>query len=307
MDLRELRYFEAVYEQESISAAAKHSFVSQPSISAAIQSLEQYLGEALFIRHARGVSATEAGHRLYPLSKQLTGQAKSIKQIFQQKAAIRPFRLGVVAALGASRMSHLIKEIIDSVDGLELTLVDPEKRSCDARIIAANMLRPQETFLPFWQDEFLMALPPGHPLSYQSELALSDLDGLNFIFRSPSLVTRDLMRAIEPMGIKMNIRARIRTVEYAVELVGAGVGAALVPNHPSFYHSQQLKLLPVAGMTFLRTIGLAYVANDTVQRRGPTDVCADSLGEIKGEMLNETKYEVLDSIINICKINRQID
>ena len=63
MDLRELRYFESTYELESISAAAKHCFVSQPSISSAIQSLEQYLEEDLFLRHARGVTPTDAAHR----------------------------------------------------------------------------------------------------------------------------------------------------------------------------------------------------------------------------------------------------
>ena len=279
MDLRELRYFESAYELESISAAAKHCFVSQPSISAAIQNLEYFLGESLFVRHTRGVTPTEAGHRLYPLSKQLTGQARSIKQLFQQKAAIQPFRLGVVQALGASRMSHLIKEIIDSVDGLELTLVDAEKRACEARIIASNMVKPGEVFMPFWRDEFLIALPPGHSLSYRSELTLEDLDGLNFILRSPSLVTRTLMRAMEPKDIKMNIRARIRTVEYAVELVAAGVGAAVVPDHPSFYNTQQVPLIKMKGMQFDRIIGLAW------SRESEMD-------------------EALESVINVCKVNK---
>ena len=89
MDLRELRYFESAYELESISSAAKHCFVSQPSISAAIKSLEDFLDEPLFIRHTRGVSPTDAGHRLYPLSQQITGQARSIKQIFQKKSSIK--------------------------------------------------------------------------------------------------------------------------------------------------------------------------------------------------------------------------
>jgi DNA-binding transcriptional LysR family regulator len=281
MDLRELRYFESTYELESISAAAKHCFVSQPSISSAIQSLEQYLEEDLFLRHARGVTPTDAAHRLYPLSKQLTGQARSIKQLFQKEAAIQPFRLGVVPALGASRMSHLIKEIIDSVDGLELTLVDAEKRACEARIISSNMVKPDEIFMPFWRDEFLMALPPGHALSYKSELKFEDLNGLNFILRSPSLVTRTLIRAMEPFDIKMNVRARIRTVEYAVELVAAGVGAAIVPDHPSFFHTQQLPLLKIHGMQFDRIIGLAY----------SSEVAIDS---------------VLQSVIDVCRVNRTI-
>jgi len=281
MDLRELRYFESTYELESISAAAKHCFVSQPSISAAIQSLESYLDEPLFIRHARGVTPTEAGDRLYPLSQQLTGQARSIKQIFQKKSTIKPFRLGVVAALGAARMSHLLKEIIDSVDGLELTLVDSEKQQCEARIISENMTKRNEIFLPFWKDQFMMALPPGHTLSFKKELSFEDLEGLNFILRGPSLVTRTLLNAIKPFGIKMNNRARVKTVEYAVELVAAGVGAAIVPNHPSFFHTQQLVLLPIKGMVFERIIGLGYSKENVPDK-------------------------VLRSVIDVCKVNRTI-
>ena len=281
MDLRELRYFESAYELESISAAARHCFVSQPSISAAIQNLEGYLGESLFVRHTRGVSPTDAGHRLYPLSQQLTGQARSIKQVFQKKSSIKPFRLGVVPALGASRMSHLLKEIIDSEDGLELTLVDSEKRQCEARIISPNMVKPNEAFLPFWRDQFMLALPPGHSLSYKSELSFEDLDGLNFILRGPSLVTRTLMSAMAPLDIKMNTRARVRTVEYAVELVAAGVGAAMVPNHPSFFNSQHLVLLPIKGMLFERVIGLGYSSE-----RKPD--------------------KVLQSVIDVCRVNKTI-
>lgn len=279
MDLRELRYFESTYELESISAAARHCFVSQPSISAAIQNLESYLGESLFVRHTRGVTPTDAGHRLYPLSQQLTGQARSIKQVFQKKSTVKPFRLGVVPALGASRMSHLLKEIIDSVDGLELTLVDSEKRQCEARIISSNMTKPNEIFLPFWKDQFMMALPPGHSLSYKSELTFEDLDGLNFILRGPSFVTRTLMSAMASFDIKMNTRARVRTVEYAVELVAAGVGAAMVPHHPSFFNTQHLVLLPIKGMVFEREIGLGYSS------------------EVKPD-------KVLQSVIEVCEVNR---
>jgi hypothetical protein len=64
-----------------------------------------------------------------------------------------------------------------------------EKHQCEARIISPNMTKPNEIFLPFWKDQFMMALPPGHSLSYKSELTFEDLNGLNFILRGSSLVT----------------------------------------------------------------------------------------------------------------------
>ena len=58
MELRALKYFQSVYEQGSISAAARCCFVSQPSITSAIQLLESDLNITLFVRHARGVLPT---------------------------------------------------------------------------------------------------------------------------------------------------------------------------------------------------------------------------------------------------------
>ena len=52
MELRELRYFLAVYETGSVTAAARRCFISQPSISAALAALERELGEILSTRVA---------------------------------------------------------------------------------------------------------------------------------------------------------------------------------------------------------------------------------------------------------------
>ena len=60
MDIRELRYFAAVYRERNLTEAAKRCFISQPSISAAITNLEAELGTTLFIRHKKGVAPTRS-------------------------------------------------------------------------------------------------------------------------------------------------------------------------------------------------------------------------------------------------------
>ena len=69
MDIRELRYFAAVFSERNLTAAARRCFISQPSISAAITSLEAELGTALFIRHTKGMAPTaSADERLNAVS-----------------------------------------------------------------------------------------------------------------------------------------------------------------------------------------------------------------------------------------------
>ena len=65
MDIRELRYFAAVFRERNLTAAARRCFISQPSISAAITNLEAELGTALFIRHKKGVAPTEAAEQFH--------------------------------------------------------------------------------------------------------------------------------------------------------------------------------------------------------------------------------------------------
>nr|WP_309503953.1 LysR family transcriptional regulator [uncultured Roseovarius sp.] len=65
MDSRQLKHFRKIVEHGSMSAAARSLGIAQPSLSQLVRNLEASLGVELLMRSARGVSATEAGDRLY--------------------------------------------------------------------------------------------------------------------------------------------------------------------------------------------------------------------------------------------------
>ena len=71
MDIRELRYFAAVYRERNLTAAAKRCFISQPSISAAITNLEAELGTTLFIRHKKGMAPTESAAQFHGIARKI--------------------------------------------------------------------------------------------------------------------------------------------------------------------------------------------------------------------------------------------
>lgn len=257
MDLRALKYFVAVVEQQSFSGAAKVCFIAQPSISAAIIQLEQELKQTLFIRHTRGVKVTEQGKKLYPLATQLLGQADAIKQSFIRKQDKITFLLGVTRGLGVKRMSALLKDFTASQPTMELTLV-PHQDDADARIILKEELRSDEKYLSLWQEDYVLALPSNHPLSLQDKISIADLHQVAAIQRSPCLAWQALNETLSLSGIELDIRAKIQTIDYALGLVKAGLGCALVPLHPEVLEHKDIVFKPIDGLKLTREIVLAY-------------------------------------------------
>ncbi|NMP30195.1 LysR family transcriptional regulator [Thalassotalea sp. M1531] len=266
MDLKSLKYFIAVYENMSFSAAAKHCYIAQPSISSAVAQLESLLSTTLFTRHARGVKPTADGEKLYPLAKKLIGQAGAITASFKETPEKPEFRLGVTRGLGVQRMSALLKDFTSTVPNMALTLVPPNAES-DARIITKEELALNESYLPLWQEDYLLALPYDHPLSLKSSLSLTDFHQLAMIKRSPCQAWQQLEEVLALAGTALDIRAQIRTIDYALGLVSAGVGCAILPAYKEVLAHKDIIFRPIEELQLRREIILAYhVENDIFQQ-----------------------------------------
>lgn len=257
MDLKSLNYFIAVYELKSFSAAAKACFIAQPSISAAIAQLEQQLKVQLFIRHARGVTASEQGEKLFPLAKQLLGQAGAIKSVFTEKTSKQPFNLGVTRGLGVERMSLLLKDFTAENPFVELTLV-PHTENVDARIILKDELIENESYIDMWQEDYLLALPYDHILALNDSVSLKQLDGLPFIQRTPCSAWNNLQDTLALAGISLDVRAKITTIDYALGLIHAGLGCAFLPAHSEIMKRSDVVFRPIVGLQLTREIVVAY-------------------------------------------------
>ncbi|HET8903059.1 MAG TPA: LysR family transcriptional regulator [Saccharospirillum sp.] len=275
MELRRLRYFLATYETGSVSGASRRCFVAQPSISAAIGQLEEELGSVLFERHSKGVRPTDAGERLYPLAAHLVADSEAIVQTFNQTTRSQPLCLGLMRSLGAERMSLWLKRVMARMVNLELTLVNPEE-ACDARVVTKAMCLPHESFEPIWRDRYCLALMAGHPLTLRERIQLQDLEGEAFILRSHCEATEQLRQTLHRLDIGIQTRAHIRTIEYSLALVSAGVGVALVPDWPENRQRPDMELRSIEGWEAELVIGLAYPEElSEVQRAALVGVCRE--------------------------------
>lgn len=256
MDIRTLRYFISVYDELSLSGAAKRCFVAQPSISTAIQQLENELGRQLFIRHSKGVSPTRAGKTLYPYAIKVIGDVQLLQGLFLKQTQQLPLKIALMPFLSGKRVGLIIKELLERVEGLDLTIVDWNENA-DARIISSTMVAQNETFHKLWQDEYVLAMPEGHPLSLQKTVEIQQLDGLPFVSRTFCDAQEPWNYAIQKRGIQIKTKATFSTEEYALDLVAAGLGISLVPSHSTTQRSD-IVTRSISDVKLDRVVGLAY-------------------------------------------------
>jgi DNA-binding transcriptional LysR family regulator len=268
MDIRELRYFNAVFRERNLTAAARRCFISQPSISAAITNLEAELGTALFLRHKKGVAPTEAAERFHSIACRIIDEADAARNMFRKPPERAKLTLGLMRTLDMPRTIALLKPLTGNSD-VALRLVGANE-TADARIISRNILDAGEHFVPLWVERYVAALPPSHPLTLKGRLRTSDFAGVPMIDRCHCEQGELFGRTASPREPV----AVAESEDWAIALVAAGVGVAIVPegvaraNPDVAVRDIEIKVK--------RQVGLAYRA-----AKPPSDVLKDFIAKLQ--------------------------
>ena len=268
MDIRELRYFSAVYRARNLTAAARACFVSQPSISTAITNLEAELGTTLFIRHKKGVAPTASAEQFHALARRIIDEADAARSLFRKPATRTTVTLGLMRTLDVPRTIALLKPLTARSD-IALRLVGSDERA-DARIIAKTMLRADEHFVALWTERYVAALPPSHPLTLKDKLRVADFASVPLIDRGHCEQSSFYMRP----SPKRQPAAVAQSEEWAMALVAAGVGVAIVPegvvrgNPEIAVREIEVKVTREVGLAYSATAPLSDALKEFVARLG---------------------------------------
>lgn len=288
MDIRSLRYFQAVYEEQSLSGAAKRCFVAQPSISAAIAQLEASLKVTLFTRHSKGVTATDNAKDLYPHACKMINDLQALPSLFTAQQTNLDLSVSLMPFLSGSLVSQVIKSMLEQVPNLQLSLVD-ESEQADLRFTCQRYLTTNDIFHPLWEDNYVLAMAPHHPLAQQASISLKQIDGLPFISRTPCDIIESWHYLIHKQGIQVDVRAQVKTEEYALDLVAAGLGISLIPEH-SARQRTDICLRPLHDANFKRLVGLAHHKSQSLPSR-----LLQSILNSKEDLQKELKKQQLDN------------
>jgi DNA-binding transcriptional LysR family regulator len=269
MDIRELRYFAAVFQERNLTAAARRSFVSQPSISAAIGALEAELGTTLFIRHVKGVTPTAAAEQFHAIARRIIDEAEAARNLFRKPSTRHALTLGLMRTLDIPRTIALLKPLT-GLPGVHLRLVGATE-AADARIVSRIMIDADEHFVPMWTDHYVAALPPSHPLTLRDRLATSDFAGVAMIDRCHCEQNEFFSRTA---GARETV-AIAESEDWAMALVAAGVGIAIVPIGVARANPEVV--IREIDVNLTRQVGLAYRSSPP-----PSELLQNFIAAIEG-------------------------
>ena len=268
MDIRELRYFAAVFRERNLTLAARRCFISQPSISAAIANLEVELGTTLFIRHKKGVAPTESAEQFHSVARRIIDDADAARNLFRKPSARHALTLGLMRTLDLPRTIALLKPLTGAAD-IALRLVGMNE-AADARIISKSMINVDEHFVPLWTDRYVAALPPSHPLTLKDRLRTSDFAGVAMVDRCHCEQSEFFGRSVQPR----ETAAVAESEDWAMALVAAGVGIAIVPE--AVARANPDVVVREIEVEVKRQVGLAYSA-----ARPPSDVLQNFIARLQ--------------------------
>ncbi len=256
MDVRLLRFFIAVYEERNFIVASKRCFVSQPSISTSIKQLEEEVGSELFVRHKKGVDPTKEAAHLYPIALRMVKDLQRLPDLFQREVSKQKFVLSIMPDLNPGMISKLLCLLHERVKGLEFELVDFENQA-DATLTLDAFKKDDEIFVPLWEDDYVLCVPPGHPFEKRDEIGPEDLHGLDFIECPPCEAHQQTIGLLSCSDMSLNIVARGQHKSHVLALIRAGIGMSFLPTG-LVDGVDGVIVRPYSGQRMFRRIGLTY-------------------------------------------------
>ncbi|HJQ58167.1 MAG TPA: LysR family transcriptional regulator [Vineibacter sp.] len=241
--LRQIRYFVAVAEAGSVSAAGASVGISQSGITEAIKALEEETGAVLFVRHSKGVSLTHLGHQFLRHAHSILAAVADARRTLEtgSHAVSGHVNLGVTNMVAGYFLADLlarfrrvfpavsVQVFEDDRPFIEHLLVNGE---LDIAIMLVSNLEDRDALETetIVRSQWRLWLPSNHKLAHADEVALADVVAEPLI-----LLTIDEMAATAQAwwrraGLQPRIVLNTASVEAVRSLVATGAGIAILPD-----------------------------------------------------------------------------
>lgn len=240
MTLRHMKIFVTVFQQGSITGAARELHLAQPSVSLAIKELENYYGLRLFERIGRHISPTEGSKEFYNYAIHIVSLFQEMEKKIKNWDAVGSIRIGTSITIGTHILPALTRRFQRKYPELRLEAFiskssDIEQHllnnSIDIGLIETQPEHPELTFTPFMEDTMCAIVPCHHPLAGQAEISLPQLAEYPFLMREHGSAGREILDAAFALK-QISVRPvwESSSTQAIVRGVSEGIGVAVLPH-----------------------------------------------------------------------------
>lgn len=257
MELRHLRYFQAVAEELNFGRAAQKLRIAQPPLSQQIRSLEEHLGVELFRRNKHKVELTRAGQTLLREARQVMGRVRRMEQLARHLGQGQTGSL--VISCGPTIMGAVLRPVLPVFTrqypsvSLEFReqLTGPSLQGLREGTVDVAFLVPpfagddiiHEAVL---RDRFVVAVPWNHRLAGKASIWLTELAEEHFVMLAGTVASgyqEQVMDLCRRAGFVPKFSHVTTSVTAKLLLVETGAGVTLVPGSLSQIYAHRVKYL----------------------------------------------------------------
>lgn len=277
MEFKQLEAFVAVVDYGSFSEAARKLYLTQPTISAHVRSLEEELHTKLILRTTKKTTITTRGYQLYDsavrmleirnnLLENFTGVQKHMIDLAASTIPSSYLLPEILAAFGKTHPDIYFHSIqADSAGSINRVL----DGTVDLALVGQNTCDETCVFLPFCQDELVIATPiTNHYLGLQNKsVTFEDFIKDPIIIREKGSGTKKEMDLfLEQIGVTpsdLNVIARMNDLEGIKKSIVNGLGISILSARSAIdlQKTKQILLFPLEESAHKRTFYIVYSKN----------------------------------------------
>jgi LysR family hydrogen peroxide-inducible transcriptional activator len=273
MNLKDLKYLVALADTGHFGKAAERTFVSQPTLSAQLKKLEEYLGVKLVERQPKNVQLTDVGKQIVVRARRMLDEGDEIVALARSNTD--PFagklKVALIPTIGPYLLPRVMQKIRKALPHLGLMLYEYQteallKRLRDGEIDLGIMALPAIAdgieSRALYQENFTVALPNNHPLAAKGSIKVQDLKGHTLLLLEDGHCLRDqALEVCSRVDVKEAEDFRATSLETLRQMVVAGLGITLLPEmavESPFGSQRGLTIRQFAKPAPSRTVGAVW-------------------------------------------------
>ncbi len=240
MELAQLEAFLQVAHHRSFSRAAEALFLTQPSVTARIQSLEREIGERLFERTGRSVTLTDAGQAFIPHAQRaLTAVQEGTDAINAVRHGdVGSIRIGASSSIATYVLPPILKAFHEARPRVHVHLSTGNTEEIIERLLAGEThvaisrltQHPEVESLHLYNDDLALVVAPSHPFASRGRVTFAEAGHEPFLFFERSSSYHSLVYSMFlRVGVVPVSMMELDSMETTKHMVEAGLGISILP------------------------------------------------------------------------------